>query len=105
MPRPPAHNRDQDAPSPSRNGAGSDEDLHSAIALLSEDAADGHGPAAALEQQPRDDGADDGGDALEDGGAAQREAGVLRPAARTVEGRVLPRRGEAAALDPGQAVC
>ncbi len=50
-----------------------------------------------MEQQPRDEGADHGGDALEDERAAQGEPRMLRPAAGAVEGGVLPSRGEASA--------
>ena len=98
MPRPPAHNRDQDAPGPSRNRTRSDENLHRAVALPPEDAPDRR-PPTALEQQSRDDGADDGGDAFEDRRTAQGEPGELRSAAGAVEGGVLPRRGETTALN------
>ena len=98
MPRPPAHNRDQDAPGPSRNRTRSDENLHRAVALPPEDAPDRR-PPTALEQQSRDDGAHDGGDAFEDRRTAQGETGVFRPAAGAVEGGILPCRREAAALN------
>ena len=98
IPRSPAHNRDQHTPSPGGNRARSDEDLHRPVPLLTEDPTPNGRPAAALKQQTRDNRADDGRNALEDRRAAQGDAQVLRPAARTVERGVGPSRREATTL-------
>ena len=86
-----------DAPEPRRERRRADEDLDGPVARAAVVHAEGRA-AAGLEEDAGEDGAGDGGDALEGGGAGVGDVRVLGLAARAVDRGVGPDGGEAAAL-------
>ena len=85
------HRCDDQATGTGRHRTRPNEPFYSAIPLTAIHAPDGR-PLARLEEHAGHDGADDGGDALEDGRAGDRDARVFGLASGTFEGSVVPRR-------------